>query len=122
MLKNEQQSKAQKLLLEYRPTIWRKAVLETMPGTGDVAKQACAEQIQLTQELVQSLRQRSNKQLGERLYWIIYASYLTEQQPSNVEKILLDIATMYKRIPRRTYFRLKGRAINMMDNILNATA
>jgi len=70
------------LLLEYRPTIWRKAVLETISGTDDKAIQACNKQIQLTLELAQSLRQRSNKQLGEKLYWIIYASHLTEQQAS----------------------------------------
>lgn len=122
MKKNEQKSRAHKLLLEYRPTIWRKAMLETIPATGENALQACVAQIQLTQELAQSLRLRSNKQLGERLYWIIYVSYLTDQQPANVEKILSDIATMYKHIPRRTYFRLKGRAISMMDNFLNEMA
>jgi len=117
---NKQQSRVQKLLLEYRPTIWRKAVLETIPGTGDKVIQACIEQIRLTQELAQSLR--SNKRLGEKLYWIIYSSYLTEQQPANVDKILADITAMYKHIPRRTYFRLKGRAISMMDDILNHMA
>jgi len=117
LTKNKQQSTAQKLLLEYRPTIWRKAMLETIPGTGDKALQACTEQIQLIQALTQSLRK--NKQLGEKLYWIIYASYLTEQQPENVDKILSDIAAMYKHVPRRTYFRLRGRAISMMNDILN---
>ena len=121
-MKNKQPREAQKLLLEYRPTIWRKALLETIPGTGDKAMLACAEQIRLTQELAQSLRQWSNKQLGEKLYWIIYASYLTEQQPANVEKTLADIAAMYKHIPRRTFFRLKGRAISMMNDILKEMA
>ena len=120
MTKNKQQNRVQKLLLEYRPTTWREAVLETMPGISAKALQACKEQMQHTHELVQSLRR--NKRLGEKLYWIIYASYLTEQQPANVEKILSDIAAMYKYIPRRTYFRLKGRAINMMNDFLNERA
>jgi len=74
---NKQQSRTQRLMLEYRPTVWRKAVLETIPGTGDKAIEACIEQIRHTQELVQSLRR--NKRLGEKLYWIIYSAYLTEQ-------------------------------------------
>ena len=117
--KSKQQSRAQKLLLEYRPTIWRKAMLETIPGTSEKALLACTEQIRITQELAQTLRLWGNKQLGEKLYWIIYVSYLTEQQPTNIEKTLTDIAAMYEHIPRRTLFRLKGRAISMMDDILN---
>lgn len=75
MEKSQQQSKAQKLLLEYRSTIWRKTALETVLGTGHKALLACIEQIHFTQELTLSLR--SNKLLGEKLYWIIYALYDT---------------------------------------------
>lgn len=117
MTKNKQQSMAQMLLLEYRPTIWRKAALKAVLGTSDMVLQTCIERLRYTQELVESLR--GSKYVGDKLYWIIYASYMTEQQPKDVEEILADIALRYKYISRRTYFRLKGRAISMMNGLLN---
>ena len=116
MVKEQSRSNAQKLLCEYRPTTWRKAALETAPETGRKALQACIEQLRFTQELVEALR--SNKLLGEKLYQIIYASYMTINQPYDVEEILDDIAEKYEHIPRSTYFRLKERAIRMMDKYL----
>jgi len=116
MATKQLQSKAQKLLLEYRPTKWRRLVLEAVPGTGHNALQACIEQIHLTKELVDVLR--SDKLLGEKLYWIIYASYMTDREPGDVEEILSDIAKRHERIPRRTYFRLRERALKMLDNHL----
>jgi len=116
MVKSQHMSNAQKLLLEYRPAIWRKTLLEAVPGIGNKAMQACMEQMHFTQELVQSLR--NHKLLGEKLYWIVYALYMTDQQPNDIEEILSEIAAKYKAIPRRTYFRLKGRAIKMLDEHL----
>jgi len=120
MTKIQQISNAQKLLLEYRPAIWRKSVLETVPGVGHKTLQTCVEQIRFTHELALSLR--NNKLLGEKLYWIIYASYMTDRQPGDVEEILSDIAQKHRRIPRSTYFRLRERAIRMMDKRLNEMA
>jgi hypothetical protein len=96
--------------------VWRKAALEAVPGTGQKALQTCNEQISLTQKLVDTLR--SNKLLGEKLYWIIQASYMTKQQPGDVVEILSDIAEKHGHIPRSTYFRLRERAIRMMDESL----
>ena len=108
------------LLLEYRPAIWRKSTLEAVPGAGQQALYACINKIQFTQELVEILR--NNKLLGEKLYWIIYASFMTGRQPGNVDEILLNIAQKHGHIPRRTYFRLKNRAIRMMDDRLDEMA
>ena len=117
MSKNHVQSKACMLLLEYRPAIWRKSALETVPGIGQESLQVCMEQMRFTQELAQTLR--NNKLLGEKLYWIIYASYLTARQPGDVDEILSEIAMKHEHIPRSTYFRLRERAIKMMDDRLN---
>jgi len=61
---------------------------------------------------------RNSKFSGEKLYRIIYASYMTEQQMGDTEEILSYIAQHYERIPRRTFFRLRGRAISMLDEML----
>ena len=116
----KQQSKAQKLLLEYRPTVWRKSVLEAVPGTGHKALQACIEQMRLTQELVAVLR--NDKLLGKKLYWIISATYMTERQLGSVDEILDHLAKNHEYIPRRTYFRLRGRAISILDSHLEGLA
>ena len=116
MIETQPKSPTQKLLSEYRHAIWRKAALEAVPGVGQKALEPCIEQICLTHELVATLQ--SNRRVGEKLYWIIFASYLTDRQPCDVEEILSDIARLYEAIPRRTYFRLKARAIEIMDDRL----
>jgi len=113
MIKKSLQSKAQVLLLEYRAATWRKSALESISKSGSKTLQSSIEQIRFTNELVETLR--CNKLLGEKLYRIIYASYMTEKQPSSVEEILAAIAKMHEYIPRRTYFRLKKRALEMLD-------
>jgi len=95
-------------------------LLEAVPGIGQKALDACMEQMRFTQELAQTLR--SNRLLGEKLYWIIYASYLTDRQPIDVGEILDYIAQEHESIPRRTYFRLKVRAIQMLDDRLKEMA
>ena len=116
MKKGYLKSKAQMLLFEYRPAIWRQAAFESVSGTENKVVQICKEQLRFTNEIVEMLR--SNKLLGEKLYWIIYVSYMTERQPGNIEDILAGIAQKYGHIPRRTYFRLKRRAIKMIDDLL----
>jgi len=119
MKKGQKLSDAQKLLLEYRATLWRKTALESTQGVGSKALKACEEQIRLTHEIVNALRR--NKLLGEKLYWIIYVSYMTDREPHDIEEILFGIAQKYEYIPRRTYFRLKSRAIKMMDGFHKLT-
>jgi len=116
MTTKQPQYSAQKLLLEYRSAIWRKSAFEAVPGVGHVTLRTCMKQINLTQELVSTLR--NNKLLGEKLYWIIYSSYMTDKQPCDVDEILSGIAQKHEYIPRRTYFRLRARAIKMMDAYL----
>ena len=117
MAKSKKISNAQTLLNQYRPNLWRKSLLESVSEADNRALQDCVKQICFIQELVQTLR--DNKLLGEKLYWIIYASYMTKQQMGDVEEILSYIAHKYEHIPRRTYFRLKGRAIQMLDKQLS---
>ena len=116
----KQQSKAQKLLLEYRPTIWRKSALEAVPDTGQKALQACIERMNFTQELVSLLQ--NDKLLGKKMYQIISATYMTERHLGSVDEILDHLAKNHECIPRRTYFRLRGRAISILDNHLEELA
>jgi len=109
-------SKAQKLLLEYRPTVLRKTALETALGTACGNLIPCINQIRFTQQLTETLQ--SHKLLGEKLYWIIYFTYMTERQPSDIDEILSGIATKCGNIPRSSYYRLRLRAIAMLDSQL----
>jgi len=117
LTKEQQQSNAQKLLTEYRPTIWRKLVLETIPVTGQMALKTCLKRIRFTQDLVAMLRK--DKLLGEKLYWIIFSTYMTERQLGSIEAILDYLVQNYGYVPRRTYFRLRGRAIDILDSHLD---
>ena len=116
MAKSNKHSKAQKLLLDYRPNIWRKSTLESVPGISPEALHACKEKISFMHALVEFLR--NIKPAGEKLYWIIYATYMTEKQLGDIDEILDYIAQNHEPLPRRTYFRLKGLAIDMLDNHL----
>jgi len=117
MEKVRQTSGVQKLLSEYRPAVWRKSLLEAVPGIGKRALEVCTEQMRFTRELALTLR--GNKLLGEKLYWIIYATYLSGRQPADVDEIMGYIAGKYKHVPRRTYFRLKRKAIQMLEACLD---
>ena len=116
MARNKKHSKAQKLLLDYRPNVWRKSALEIVPDILQDALRACEERITFTQSLADLLR--NSEPLGEKLYRVIYATYMTDRQLGNVDEILDYIANNHEPIPRRTYFRLKGLAIDMLDNHL----
>jgi hypothetical protein len=81
---------------------------------------ACAEQMHFTQALLDVLRNSSP--VGEKLYWVIYITYMTDRQPGDVYEILGEIANSHEAISRRTYFRLKGLAIRMLDDHLREMA
>ena len=116
MARNNKHSKAEKLLLEYRPNLWRKSLLETVPEISQEALRACEEQISFTQALVDILRNSGST--GEKQYQVIHAAYMTGRQLGDVDEILDYIAENHEPLPRRTYFRLKGLAIDMLDNHL----
>jgi len=113
MKKGQDISNAAKLLREYRPALWQKTLLEAVPNAGNTALEDCLEQINFTRRLAEALR--DNKLLGEKLYQVIRATYLSNRQPVDVDEILDRIANEYGRIPRRTYFRLRSQALRMMD-------
>ena len=109
-------SQVYKLLLEYRLTALRRSALEAVPGIQINALSAYQKQICFTDELVAALK--GNKRFGDKLYWIIYITYMSNRQPCDVAEILSDIAQKHVDIPRRTYFRLRKRAIAIMDSRL----
>ena len=115
-----QQNKALKLLKEYRPALWRKSTLEAVPRTNSLSLTACLEQIQLTQALVESLK--NDIRLGEKMFWIIRATFMTDKQPGDIDDILNDIAVKYEHVPRRTYFRLKKQALERLNERIETIA
>lgn len=117
MTQRQSVSQAQKLLTEYRNTAWRKSLLEAVPSAKPKALDACEKRINFTQKLVEILR--NDKRLGEKLYWVIYQTYLTTWQPGDIEEILENIAEKLGHIPRSSYFRLRGRAIEILDEHLS---
>ena len=113
---NKAISKAKKLLLEYRPTLWRKMAIEATVGTKGEDFQSCVKNIEFVKEAVQKLR--NHRLLGDKLYWIIYITYMTEKQPKENAEILLSVAEKCGVIPRSSYFRLRNQAIDMIDREL----
>ena len=114
MAVNKLNSRAHRLLLEYRTTLWRISALEVVPGVGCKALQAYKERILFVQSLVEILR--NHKRLGDRLYSVIYAAYMTQWQPIDVDETLHIIEKTCGRISRRTYYRLRERAIEILDS------
>ena len=120
MVNTHKKCDALKLLMEYRPTLWRKSALEAVSGHNSKSHSACVEQIKLTRELIESLK--SDERLGVKLYWVIFATFMTDKQPLDIDEILAVIDAKYEHIPRRTYFRLKKRAIEMLGNRMTEMA
>ena len=120
MIKSKQQNMALKLLKGYRAVLWRKSVLEVIPRTNNKTLLACLEQIKLTNELVEALKNdnHSGNYVGDKMYWILQSTFMTNKQPGDIAEILDDIAKKYEHIPRRTYFRLKKQAIERLDECL----
>jgi hypothetical protein len=108
----EHQSNAEQLLREYRLTIWRKSALESVPGAEQSNLSDCEEKMRFIEELVEELRDGTS--LGEKLYRVIFFTYMTKKQPGDVNEILSELNKNHKRIPRSTYFRLRGCAIDFL--------
>jgi len=116
MTKNILNSEAEKILHEYRPTMWRKTVLENVLGIDSKEFISCLKKLNFVEDLAETLH--SHKLLGKKLYWIIHFTYMTENVPCNKEEIFINIANKCGHIPRSSYFRLKARAIDLLDNQL----
>ena len=78
----------------------------------------CNQLLKAIQTLVESLRK--TPRIGEKMYWIIYCTYLSDLDPAQdgIEAILKDIAQQFEYIPRTTYFRLKDKAITELERKL----
>lgn len=108
--------KARKLLLGYRPTKLRRVALKTVMGDGGDVLDVCEKQLNLVNELMEILR--GHKLFGDKLYWVIFCTYMTERQPHDTGEILTDIESNCEYIPRSSYFRYRARAIKMLDDHL----
>jgi len=118
MTENKSNSEAQKLLLEYRPTVWRKSALENALGTECDAFISCKNQLDFAQELIEILQGHKD----EKLYWVLYFTYMTDKQPSDISEILSALSKKCGSIHRSSYFRLRARAIAILDSYLSKMA
>ncbi len=58
---------------------------------------------------------------GERYYWILYYTYMSAHQPSNIGEIINHLEPhlpQNMQINRSTYFRWKEQALNAVEGIL----
>lgn len=55
---------------------------------------------------------------GEIYYWILYYTYLSPQELSNIDEIIEKLTDYLKDISRSTYFRKKNEAILHLGRLL----
>ena len=113
---SEDHNPAHKLLMSYRHTMWMKSVLESTLSLENESRSGCSQAVRFTDDIVESLKEHGS--LGEKMYRIIKATYMTSKQPECTEDILRDLAKNYKPISRRTYYRLRSQAIKLVNDEL----
>lgn len=55
---------------------------------------------------------------GEQYYWLLYYTYLSPQQPQNVEEIIEKLQEHITNISYRTYYRKRPEAVQALSSIL----
>ena len=110
------EGKAKKLLKSYRPTLWRKKALEASVGVQNQSVKDCERSLAFIRDLVEQLLDQ--KRVGDKLYWVIYITYMTEQQPKDVYEALEKVTEAHEEIPRSSYFRLRKQALALLDQAL----
>lgn len=61
---------------------------------------------------------RAKHKSGEQFYWILYYSFLSPQQLTNVEEIIDHIRPYVRDISYRTFYRRRQEAIESLGSIL----
>ena len=61
---------------------------------------------------------RTKHKNGETYYWILYYTFLSPQEFSNVDEILENLSANMKGITYRTYYRKRHEAIEALGSIL----
>lgn len=61
---------------------------------------------------------RTKHKSGEQYYWILYYSFLSPQELSNVEEVIKHIRPYVQDISHRTFYRKRQEAIEALSSIL----
>lgn len=61
---------------------------------------------------------RTKHKFGEQYYWILYYSFLSPQELSNVDEIIDHIRPYIQDISRRTFYRKRHNAIETLGSML----
>lgn len=67
-------------------------------------------------EALEILRARHKN--GELYYWMLYYSYLSPQQFSNLEEILEALHTRMRELSPRTYYRRRREAVVALGEVM----
>lgn len=75
-----------------------------------------SDMIRLVDRAVEIMRIKHYK--GEEYYWILYYSYLSPQDLANVDEILDSLRHHIRDISKRTYYRKRREAIDILSSLL----
>ena len=108
---------ARKLLEGYRKAKLKNLYLE-MYDKKSVDRIICAKQIAFTDGLLDILRKGAHK--GEKLYWILYESYMSEPEPSNVDEILERIKNSWGYVAAFDLYRYRNKGFEFLNKLISA--
>jgi len=72
--------------------------------------------LRIVDNAVDIMRRKHKK--GEYYYWILYCSFLSEQEPENVEDIIHSLREHCKDMSWDTYYRKRKEAVNCLSSLL----
>lgn len=72
--------------------------------------------LQLIDSSVELLR--TKHKMGEIYYWVLYYAFLSPQQLEDVEEILEKLRPHIRNISRRTYYRRRDEAVEILSSVL----
>lgn len=72
--------------------------------------------LELVNKAVDLMRQKHKK--GELYYWVLYYTYLSPQEPANVNEILIQLEKHFPPMSVRTYYGKREEAVNILSSVL----
>lgn len=61
---------------------------------------------------------RGKHKKGELYYWILYYTYLSPQEPANINEVLIQLEKHFPPMSVRTYYGKREEAVNILSSVL----
>jgi len=61
---------------------------------------------------------RRKHKRGEKYYWLLYYSFLSEREPENTEEVINSLCEHFKDISWKTFFRKRKEAVDCLSSLL----